>query len=305
MLAYLKRPWAGFSLAHARTLAGEQLLSDRSRWALWAPIFIGAGIGLYFALLWEPVQFAGAGLLALSVAGAYVCRRWAGAQLSLIVLVFLAAGFTAAQWRSAILATPLIGMRLGPVTVSGQLIELERQDDGVRYLIAPDAIERMTPDKIPVRLRLRLSGKSRANAALKAGDIVRLRAVLMPPPGPVTPGGFDYGRMLWFERIGGVGFIITRPQLLNMAPQDGFPQNLLLRLTVLRDHITARIMAAIPGDAGVLSAALMTGDRAAISSQVNMAMINSGLAHLISISGLHMGMVAGILFFSLRAALAL
>lgn len=84
----------------------------------------------------------------------------------------------------------------------------------------------------------------------------------MPPLGPVTPGGFDYGRMLWFERIGRVGFIITTPQLLNMAPQDRFPKNLLLRLTVLRDHITARIIAAIPGDAGVMSAALMTGDRA-------------------------------------------
>lgn len=200
---------------------------------------------------------------------------------------------------------PLIGERLGPVNVTGQLIALERQDDGVRYLIAPAIIDHLSPEKIPARIRLRLSGKARADGALKAGDHVRLRAVLMPPPGPVTPGGFDYGRMLWFERIGAVGFIITPPLFLREAEYNGFLREAMLRLTVLRDRLTARIIAGIPGDAGAMAAALMTGDRAAISDDVNMAMKNSGLAHLISISGLHMGMVAGILFFSLRAALAL
>ena len=98
---------------------------------------------------------------------------------------------------------------------------------------------------------------------------VRLRAVLMPPPGPVTPGGFDYGRMLWFERIGAVGFIISPPHLMATARWRIILQRTELGLTALRDRLTARMIAGIPGDAGVLAAALMTGDRAGISDPVN------------------------------------
>ncbi|MEQ1889571.1 MAG: ComEC/Rec2 family competence protein [Alphaproteobacteria bacterium] len=301
----LRQRLAGFTLAAIWPGVRDNFLADRSRWALWLPVLLAMGIGIYFALPIEPPPFAGIGAAGLLAAGIYFCRALPGVQLVLIALFLAAAGFSAVQWRSASRETPLIASRLGPVDISGQLIALERQDDGVRYLIAPDHIDRLRPEQIPARIRLRLSGRARADPNLNAGDNVQLRAVLMPPPGPVTPGGFDYGRMLWFERIGAVGFIISPPYPVDTAQQDNFLLAAELRLTALRDRLTARVIAGIPGDAGVLAAALMTGDRAAISDPVNTAMKNSGLAHLISISGLHMGLVAGILFFSLRAALAL
>ena len=299
------RRLAEISMASVWAGVRESFLADRPRWALWLPVFLSVGIGSYFALPWEPLAYAGVATAALLAALVYVFRRRPGLQLFLICLMLIATGFSAVQWRSFTQDAPLIVKRLGPVNISGQLIALERQDDGVRYLIAPDTIDRLSPEEIPARIRLRLSGKGRADANLVAGDQVRLRAVLMPPPGPVTPGGFDYGRMLWFERIGAVGFIISPPHLVAAARQDNFVQHTEFFLTALRDRLTARVIAGIPGDAGVLAAALMTGDRAGISDPVNDAMKNSGLAHLISISGLHMGMVAGILFFSLRAVLAL
>lgn len=299
------RRLAELSVASVWAGVRENFLADRPRWALWLPVFLSVGIGIYFALPWEPLAYAGMAAAALLAALVYVFRHWPGLQLLLIGLMLIATGFSAVQWRSFTRDAPLIVTRLGPVNITGQLIALERQDDGVRYLIAPDTIDRLRPGQIPARIRLRLSGKARADANLVAGDRVQLRAVLMPPPGPVTPGGFDYGRMLWFERIGAVGFIISPPRLVAAAGADNFVQHTEFFLTTLRDRLTARVIAGIPGDAGVLAAALMTGDRAAISDDVNSAMKNSGLAHLISISGLHMGMVAGILFFSLRAVLAL
>ncbi len=305
MRARMQRQLVGLSFAAIGIGVRECFLADRPRWVLWLPVFISIGIGIYFALPWEPLPFAGHAVAVMLAAGVYFCRRWPGIQLLLICLLLMAVGFSAVQWRSATRDAPLIARRLGPVNISGQLIALERQDDGVRYLIAPETIDKLTPEETPARIRLRLSGKARADANLAAGDHVQLRAVLMPPPGPVTPGGFDYGRMLWFEHIGAVGFIISPPQLVDATRPDNFWQRTELRLTALRDRLTARVIAGIPGDAGVVAAALMTGDQAAISKPVNEAMRNSGLAHLLSISGLHMGMVAGILFFSLRAILAL
>jgi len=302
---HMRRQLTGLSVAAIGVRVRECFLAERSRWALWLPVFIACGIGIYFALPAEPLPWAGPVILAILAAGVYLSRRRQGIQLLLIALVMAAAGFSVAQWPGAIRDAPVIAKRLGPVNITGRLVALERQDNGVRYLIAPGVIDRLAPSGTPARIRLRLSGKARADPSLAAGDHVHLRAVLMPPPGPVTPGGFDYGRMLWFENIGAVGFIISPPYKLDISGQDDFWQRMALRLTVLRDRLTARVIASIPGDAGVMAAALMTGDRAAMPDTVNESMKNSGLAHLLSISGLHMGLVAGILFFSLRAVLAL
>lgn len=285
--------------------AGGHFMDDRPRWALWLPVLIAIGIGFYFTLAVEPPPLLGVMAAAVLAAGVYLARRWPGAQLALICLLAAAIGFAAIQWRSATRDAPVLTKQLGPLIVTGQLLALERQADGVRYLIAPDRIAQLGEQPTPARIRLKLSGKARADATLVAGERVRVRAVLAPPPGPITPGGFDYGRMLWFERIGAVGFVISPPQRLDQAAPDTFWHHVDIALTGLRDRLTGRIIAGIPGDAGVVAAALMTGDRAAIPDDVNEAMKNSGLAHLLSISGLHMGLVAGILFFSFRAVCAL
>ena len=73
----------------------------------------------------------------------------------------------------------------------------------------------------------------------------------------------------------------------------------------IRDGIDARIRAVLPGDEGAIASALITGKRDAISAPVNDAMYISSLAHVLSISGYHMAVVAGVVFFVLRALLAL
>lgn len=293
------------ALLHPLRAIGENFRNERGRWALWAPVFLGLGVGIYFSLPVEPWRWFGvvaAGGLGLLL---YLFRLKPAIQLLLIPVFLSATGFSAIQIRSLTRHAPVLTERLGPVNISGRLIAVERQEAGVRYLIAPTAIERLSPAQIPARIRLRLSGKSRADMTLAAGDRVWLRGVLLPPPGPVSPGGFDYGRMLWFERIGAVGYILSPPRKRGAAGHEDIWNETSLRLTAFRDRLTARVMAAIPGESGAVAAALMTGDRAAISRPVNDAMKNSGLAHLLSISGLHMGMVGGILFFSLRALLAM
>jgi len=128
--------------------------------------------------------------------------------------------------------------------------------------------------------------------------------VLMPPPGPVAPGAFDFQRHLYFAGIGAVGYAVARPQAVGAGAEEE-PSSWRLRLAALRRAITARITDKLDGAAGAVAAALMTGERGAIPEDVMADLRDAGLGHLLAISGLHIGLVAGILFFAVRAGLAL
>jgi competence protein ComEC len=135
---------------------------------------------------------------------------------------------------------------------------------------------------------------------LRIGDRVRLRASVGPPSPPSVPGTYDFQRDAFFDRIGGVGFAYE-VQIDDAGPR-GPPGDWLSRL---RQSINRRILAALPGEEGPVAVALMTGDQSGIAKDVLQAMRDSGLAHLLSISGLHMAIVAGVVFFGLRSLLAL
>jgi competence protein ComEC len=117
----------------------------------------------------------------------------------------------------------------------------------------------------------------------------------------VAPGAFDFGRRAYFQRIGGYGFAFGGPTLLTKAEETDFAQ----WLAELRQSIAARVWATLPGDRGAIAAALMVGQRGAISDAALEAMRDAGLAHLLAISGLHMGLAAGWLFLLVRGLLAL
>ncbi len=129
--------------------------------------------------------------------------------------------------------------------------------------------------------------------------------MVSPPPPPVAPGAFDFQRQSYFRGLGGVGFglgpaeVIAAPDLFQGRLSPG------LVLAQFRQDLSARIRAGLEDTPGAVAAALMTGDRSAIPKTVMKSIRDSGLAHLLAISGLHIGLVAGILFIGVRALLAL
>jgi competence protein ComEC len=279
------------------------LLAERERWLLWLPVGLGAGIAVYFGLPVEPpVWFGTTGLLLAAVVLVWswwrlpidAVHRCAPALLGLLVLLL---GFTVATLRTQLVEAPLLERR-GAHELEGTVLLVEDRTRGQRLLLGGPSIEGIEPGATPAHMRV--STRS-AEPPLQPGDRVRLRALLMPPSPPVEPHGFDYARQAYFERLGAVGYALGEAQLLARADARGWS----LRVAALRQTIAHEIMVATPGTAGAIAVALLTGLRGALPDHIWDEWAIAGIAHLLSISGLHLALVAGTLFFAVRVALAL
>jgi len=298
-LAMAPRRSAGRHRADPLAWLVRCLLAERARWSLWLPVGFGAGIALYFALPTEPPWWLGSAVVAALAAAAIVLRRRVGVLLLLLACAVVAAGFGRAQLRTLEVAAPVLQKRLGPLRLTGLVETVEPRVHGYRLTLRAPAIPGLAPETTPVRIRIALHGTL---PPPQAGQTVRLRAVLQPPAEPAAPGAFDFARQAYFQRLGAVGYAYGGPEILADAAA---PAAAGLWLHRLRQSVAARVLRALPGESGPVAAALMTGVRGAIPEDVMAAMRDSGLAHLLAISGLHMGLVAGLLFFALRAGMAL
>ncbi|MBL4917469.1 ComEC/Rec2 family competence protein [Szabonella alba] len=259
---------------------------------------MAVGTGLWFTLTTEPQ--AGAYLLAAAVLLTGIALRWRGAEglhAPGIALFCLALGFMAAGARAHLLAAPILdGRYYGPV--QGRIVMIDRaQSDRMRLTLDRVILADLAPDATPARVRVSLHG-DQAHLRPEPGQTVLMTAHLSPPDGPVEPGAFDFQRMAFFDRLGAVGY--TRVPAVIWAPPAPGEQ----RINRLRALIRAGVEARIGGEPGAFSAALLTGDRAGIGQAVLEDLRRSNLAHLLAISGLHMGLLAGIFFGGARLALA-
>jgi competence protein ComEC len=265
--------------------------AERSSLALWLPVAFAVGIAAWFVLPWADQRLA----LAVGLGGvglAALIGRWRPlAALALLAL----AGMGAAEWRSARVAHPVLAERTFAV-FSGTVtaVETRAARDETRMLVVPEATSRLPP-------LVRLSLRGVAPPGLAPGAEVRLRAMLSPPAGPAVPGGYDFARVAWFQGIGATGRAVGPVVIVRAAPA---PSGLAAWLAQARARLTARIGAAVPGAPGAIAAAFVTGDQGGVPLDVAQAMRDAGLAHLLSISGLHIAVVVGGTIFLVRRFLA-
>ncbi len=286
----------------------ELLDQERERWPLWLPVGAAIGIGIYFALPMEPPMWLAATLPVVAIAVGLLSWKRPVALITAAAMGIVALGFAAATWRTLQLDAPVLEKRLGPTSVTGQVVRVEPKPKGTRITLARLKIPRLAPAKTPDRVRIRVR---RAEADLLAGDWITVKAMLLPPPAPAAPGAFDFARHAYFQGLGAVGFAVGRVRRIDAATGPGagdgrtIAQRFRLWLAKLRQSVHRRITDALKGTAGAVAAALMTGERGAIPAHVMDSMRASGLAHLLAISGLHIGLVTGILFFAIRGLLAM
>ncbi|MEQ5786593.1 ComEC/Rec2 family competence protein [Erythrobacter sp. NFXS35] len=315
------RPWqsgAGLSSVVARTLAqlarsiadhAERFLAtagfDRAPWL--AVLFMG-GIMAWFALpgqdYWLAAMAAAGGLAATvsilwpDTKGAFDERVNLRSALIAGGLVF-ALGIAVIWARSEIVGAEAIE-RPGVALLQGHVLEREDQpaDGRIRLTLAVRDAASLQAYKVRINVPFdALAGQS-AGPALAEGAVVRLRARLMPPASPMLPGAYNFARAAWFKGLAATGSAIGPVELVRPATQQG-------GLADIQRALSAHVRTRVEGSAGTIAAAFASGDRGSIARADEEAMRDSGLTHLLSISGLHVSAVIAAAYLAVLKLLAL
>jgi competence protein ComEC len=210
-----------------------------------------------------------------------------------------ALGAAAAQWRAARVAAPRLVAESGPVRLTGWVMEVEPGATRPRMRVLVQSVESLSKPPRFVRISVRADG------VLPPGRAIDCLVLLRPPEGPMAPHAYDLARRAWFMQVGATGFALGRCRPVEAPPPPATTDGLLLRVSAMRRDLTEAIFAAAPNEGGALAAAMVTGDRSLMSEASLIAFRDSGLGHLLSVSGLHMALVAGGVYAMLHFLLAL
>ncbi len=270
------------------------LENQRDQLPLLVPAGIGAGIIAWQMGgdgIWPIILCACAGLAVLGH-GLGLARR--SGKILIWAAILALAGFSAISFRSAhvahkVLERPMIA------TFNARIEAVE--DVSARALVRY-VLDTGGHAGLPRRIRVNIANdQHRSDHA--PGAMIQIKARLMPPAGPALPRSYDFARQAWFLGIGATGSALGAPTLVSPATQSR------AFWTTSRESLAAHIRSAMPGQSGAIGAALLVGSRGAISEEDAEALRNSGMAHLLSVSGLHVTAVVGGTFLLVSRLLAL
>jgi len=280
----------------------EEAAAQGLRWRLWAPVAFGAGGAVYFSLRSEPALWPLL-LAAVACVAVWLTARRRGGRRSLtwplMMLACLASGLAAAKLRTEMIAAPIAPALGEPTVIEAWVIDVDGPGQrGARVVVAPVWIRGLAPAQTPVRLRATVRGEPP-----RPGEAIRLFAILNPPPAPASPGAYDFGRNAYFQGLGGVAFALGETRRIDLPPA---PWRLRLAMAVnsARYALAERIVARLGERTGGIAAAMTTSHETWISPADMDLMRDSGLAHILSVSGLHMAIVGGFVFFAVRLGVA-
>lgn len=312
-MAVLGGDWAKIAdMAAWRSRLAEVVARQHGRLFLWLPVAFGFGAAGYLSLpqelhLWGFVAAAMGSAIAWQFGRHRLPQALSGLLLAM-ALVF--AGALVCKLRTEHVAAPILPSNRSEYNLTAVVVDVvSGSNEAPRLMLAPVDVRGLKPEQTPLRLRVTLRPGMIEAYDIKPGDTISAFAILNPPPSPLIPGGYDFARNAYFQGIGGVGFIPGQPRIL--PDQDyGWRLEAAVGLNRLRWALTRSIVDDIKPayrdgpELGGFAAALVTGHQAFVPQSLIDEMRDSGLAHILSISGVHMAVVGGFVFFGLRWCMA-
>lgn len=301
----LRRKIGSISLPRLRhgVARAAELELDRGIAFLLVPVCLAIGAISYFSLAAEPDLAKLVAVVVLTAICAFASRSWPKTHLCFMAALLCALGLLAAKVETWRVGTQMLGSEIS-TQLTGRVVSLEQMETG-RIRLTIDVTSTARPKLRYMPERVRLSAR-KIPPEMTAGSLITGYAKLLPPTGPVRPDSYDFSFDSYFAGIGGSGFFLGNPEFVS-ASDGNMPisARLFSGIENAREAIADHIRNTVSGAEGEIAAALIVGVRAGIPDEVNEAMRRTGIYHIISISGLHMALVAGTIMGLLRGAFAL
>ncbi len=262
---------------------------------LWCVVAMGIGIAWYFSRSYEPDYLHIYGTTVIS--GILVLLTQKSPYKTMILLIFMVAfGVSMAAWRTQHLATVILHQDLRAQMVTGTVMDYEPAATGWRVVLNDLEFENLRGQHPPQKIRVTIRQKSYAPTYQQR---LRVYARIMAPSPPLVSGAYDFQRHAYFQGLGGYGFALGDPEII----KQGLKESCIV--DTIRHHISKKILATEKQPASGVITALLTGQRKTILANVKDSLRDAGLAHLLAISGLHVGLLAGIVFYFTRMGMVL
>lgn len=270
---------------------------DAPQRVLWIPVGLGLGIILYLSLSCEPSFGISLSVFMTSSFFLFITRNSPVLQFLSRALCILSLGFLVIQCRVNYLSTEMLKDRLDSVQLEGVVQSVEEKEDRTRVVLKS---VRDGQGKEVLSSSIRLTLPKKMDLSPHPGDIIKGKATLLPISPPLLPGGYDFRRVAFFQGIGATGWF---DDVVSVEESDTEARKVWLER--VRNQVTQAILQSVPGHSGAIAAALVTGDRGKISPEIRQAYTDAGIAHILAISGLHLSLIAGLIFMIIRRGLCL
>lgn len=261
---------------------------------LWYVVAMGIGIAWYFSLNHEPNHLYLYGATGIAGGVAFALRHQPIYRIVSFTIMMAVIGASLSAWRTDRLSTTLLHKDLRGQTVIGTVVSYEPAATGWRVVLQDLEFEKLKGQNTPQKIRITIRQKGYQPAYQQRLSVY---AKVMSPSAPIVPGVYDFQRHAFFQGLGGYGFALGDPEILSEGQERGGI------ITAIRQSVSDKILNSQPQPTSGVVAALLTGQRKTIRKSVSQDLRNAGLAHLLAISGLHVGLLAGIIFYFIRMGL--
>lgn len=272
--------------------------AERTGLELWFGVCFALGILIYFSLPEEPPLW-GAIFLALTagVVWSYGFKEFFS-RLVLGYIFFACFGFAVASVKTYLVAAPVLPAPLFETGIAGTVVKVEPYQTRQRITLENVRIENVDNNAAPVKVRLNFH---ETYPHIKVGDKVEAIAHILPPMLPVQTGAYDFSRDAWFKQIGAIGKITELTGHTPIENSNGFSQ----WLEHVRDKIATRINDILPSETAGVAIPLIIGEQGTVPPQTYQLYRVAGIVHVLSVSGFHLTLIAGLVFFLIRGLLSL
>ena len=289
----MKKLWLKLKIALFENLEAEQ-----DRLIIWLPFWFAVGIALYFALPMEPNLWLTLGGFELWLLLFYLLR-YKNLHRLFVAGLFLLGGFLNIQAQTQYKAQHIENVNAKTtIYLTGKVKDISYTESGKMRVLLTDSADFDKALKGNFRITLMPAPEN-----IDIGKCVEMVATIFPrEPLPVL-NGYRLDRKQFYESLSAIGYAESETFIIDCR-QENSTHFFITELNMLRRKIMLTVDAMLPSAQRGIADAVLVGEKSLLPKNTINNYRDSGLAHFLSVSGLHLGTIAGLIFFVVRFLLA-